>query len=372
MKAIAIHPERREVGVIDAPDPALRTSHDVKVKILEVGVCGTDREICAFEYGTPPPGEPHLILGHESLAEIVEVGAEVPGLSVGDLVVPMVRRPCHHDACLPCSDARQDCCTTGEFTERGIRQAHGFMAELVVEDARYVIRVPRALADVAVLVEPLTIAEKAMAQLWTIQARLPWLAGGAQGGHSRGRGKRALVLGAGPVGLLGAMKLAAEGFDTFVYARAQGPNARTALVQRIGATYVSGETTSLGELARRLGNIDVVFEATGASRAAFDALPHLGTNGAFLLTGVPGRKGALELDADGLMRNLVLKNQLVLGTVNASKRDFETAVADLAVFEQRWPGAVAALITGRHRPEAARALLVSAPAGIKDVVRFAA
>lgn len=392
MQAVAVNPRAREVGVLAHSEPNLGSPSDVKVRILEVGVCGTDREICSFEYGTPPAGSEHLVLGHESLGEVVEVGAAVQGLSPGDLVVPMVRRPCGVATCTACRAGRQDYCYTGQFVERGIKQAHGFMTELIVDDARYMNVVPRALREVAVLVEPLTIAEKAMAQLWNIQARLPWACTdedhdhGADEGHAhadsgRGAGEarrvrgachKALVLGAGPVGLLGAMTLAASGFETFVYARGSGSGSRQGLLAQIGATYFSAENTSLDEVARRIGNIDMVFEATGASRLAFEVLPFLGTNGVFVLTGVPGLRGPVSIDTDLLMRNLVLKNQALCGTVNAGKQDFEAAIADLAEFVRRWPEAVRGLITGHHPIDRARDLLLSPPSGIKEVIAFAA
>ena len=124
----------------------------------DVGVCGTDREICAFDYGTPPEGCPYLVIGHEALGEVVEVGAEVRRVKPGDLVVPMVRRPCPHEGCMACRANRQDFCYTGDFTERGIVGAHGFLTEFIVDEARYLIPVPAAFRDVMVLVEPLTIA----------------------------------------------------------------------------------------------------------------------------------------------------------------------------------------------------------------------
>ena len=137
MRAVAVVPGARDVRLVMQPEPTLAAPTDVKVRILDVGVCGTDREICAFEYGTPPSGSDHLVIGHESLGEVVEVGKHVRGLSQGDLVVPMVRRPCAHEHCLPCRSGRQDYCTTGDFVERGIKQMHGFMTEYVVDDERY-------------------------------------------------------------------------------------------------------------------------------------------------------------------------------------------------------------------------------------------
>src|SRR5438552_4343030 len=169
MKAIAVFPGRREVKLIEQEHPTLRAPTDVKLRMLDVGVCGTDREIAAFQYGTPPAGSEHLVIGHESLGEVVEVGSAVSRVKVGDLVVPMVRRPCPHESCLACRSGRQDFCYTGDFTERGIKMQHGFMTQLIVDDEQYMHVVPRELREVAVLVEPLTIAEKGITQLGQIQ-----------------------------------------------------------------------------------------------------------------------------------------------------------------------------------------------------------
>lgn len=370
MRAVAVVPESRQVHLIDVQEPPLRDPQDVKVKILDVGVCGTDREICRFDYGTPPSHAPHLVIGHETVGEVVEVGPAVTRVKVGDLVVPMVRRPCAHDECGACRVERQDFCFTGDFHERGIKDAHGFMTEVIVDHERYMNVVPRALRDVAVLVEPLTIAEKALAQIWQVQQRLPWSCS-----HSaatpRGACHRAVVIGAGPVGLLGAMALVNAGFDTTVYSRGTAPNPKSAIVAAIGARYVDAEQISVDELARQVGNIDLVYEAAGASQVAFEAMRVLGTNGIFAFTGVPGRRGPIAIDTDLLMRNLVLKNQVVLGTVNAGREVFEAAIADLAVFVERWPDAVRGLITGRFPIEAHRELLLGQSSGIKNVLAFA-
>src|SRR5262245_64399692 len=174
MRAVAVFPKAREVRLIDVDEPQITQPTEVKLRMLEVGICGTDREICAFEYGAPPEGSEYLILGHESLGKVVEVGSAVDDIAVGDLVVTMVRRACSHAACHPCRAGRPDFCATGDFSERGIQKRHGFMAEYVVDEARYMYVVPAALRDVAVLTEPLTIAEKAFAQAVYIERRLPW------------------------------------------------------------------------------------------------------------------------------------------------------------------------------------------------------
>ena len=369
MEAVGIFPGSREVKLIEHPEPHISTPAEVKIRMRDVGVCGTDREICAFDYGTPPEGCPYLVIGHEALGEVVEVGAEVRRVRPGDLVVPMVRRPCPHEGCMACRANRQDFCYTGDFTERGIVGAHGFMTEFIVDEERYLIPVPAAFRDVMVLVEPLTIAQKAISQVWLVQLRLPWacpIVPGKAPGHCH----RAVVLGAGPVGLLGAMAFVAADFDTYVYSRGPAPCAKSRVAEMIGATYISAETHSLEQLAREIGNIDLVYEAAGASSISFELIKHLGTNGIFIFTGVPGRKAPIEVDTDLVMRNLVLKNQVLFGTVNAGLDAYEAAVRDLSLFMGRWPEAVRSLMTGRYAVTAYRDVLLENPGGIKNVITF--
>src|SRR5881397_968783 len=370
MEAIAVTPQKRKVEIINQSEPTILSPTDVKLRMLEAGVCGTDKEICAFEYGTPPAGSEQLVIGHESLGEVVEVGPKVTRVKVGDLVVPMVRRPCPHSHCMACTNGRQDFCFTGDFTERGIKEQHGFMAQYVVDDEKYMNPVPKELRDVAVLVEPLTIAEKGLTQVWQVQQRLPWSCPVTPGKAAAYR-HRAVVLGAGPVGLLGAMALVAADFDTSVYSREPAPNPKADLVAAIGGHYYSAEETSIARLAEQVGNIDLVYEATGASSIAFQVMEVIGTNGVFVFTGVPGRKAPIEVDTDVIMRNLVLKNQVVFGTVNAGHEAFEAAIRDLTLFQQRWPAAVRSLITGRYPVEAYRDLLLGPARGIKNVLTFA-
>jgi threonine dehydrogenase-like Zn-dependent dehydrogenase len=189
-------------------------------------------------------------------------------------------------------------------------------------------------------------------------------------GKAQAHCRRAVVLGAGPVGLLGAMALVNHGFDTYVYSREAAPNPKADLLETIGAKYVPAEGGSLEALAKKVGNIDLVYEATGASRLAFDMMQYLGTNGIFVFTGVPGRKAPVEVDTDLMMRNLVLKNQVVFGTVNAGRDSFENSIRDLGTFRERWPDAVRDLITGRFPVSAHRDLLLGGADGIKNVIKF--
>lgn len=371
MRAVAVFPAGRQVRVIDHPEPKLTSPTQARMRVLDVGVCGTDREIVSLQYGTPPEGADYLIIGHESLSEVVETGSKVSRVKPGDLVVMTVRRPCTHPDCVACREGRQDFCYTGDFTERGIKQNHGYMTEFVVEEERYLHPVPRDLRDVAVLVEPLTIAEKSLEQLWMVQRRLPWVCPDAcpDGGvHSPARCRRAIVLGAGPVGILGAMALKVEGFEVSVYSRSPNHEEKNRILDAIGVPYIAAETHSTADMAKMAGPIDVVYEATGASGVAFDVLKHLGPNAVFIFTGVPGRKAPIPVDTDEIMRNMVLNNQVVLGSVNAPPQAFESAIQHLGVFAQKWPDTVCSLITARIPIENAPATLQGPASGIKNVI----
>jgi len=369
MKALAVFPKQQETRCIDHEEPQTSGPDDVLIQMLEVGICGTDKEICSFEYGTPPDDSEFLVLGHEALGRVIEVGPEVSRLKLGDLVVPSVRRPCPHEHCRACRAGRQDFCFTGDFTERGIKQRHGFLAERVVEQQEFLNLVAAPLRDVAVLIEPLSIAEKALRQVWDVQERLPWASPDTLVESGKHRWQ-ALVLGAGPVGLLGAMALARRGFETYVYSREPIGGPRSQIVQAIGGRFLSASETSVAELADIIESIDLVYEATGASRLCFEVLKYLGTNGVFVFTGVPGRKAPIEVETDLIMRNLVLKNQIVFGTVNADRQAFEDAGEDLQTFVEMWPEAVRSLISGYYPLEEHEELLRGHVVGIKNVIQL--
>lgn len=337
-------PATKQVRLIDQPEPALVQPTDVKINILNVGVCGTDREIWEFKYGAPPPGADYLITGHESFGQVVQVGAAVKTVKVGDYVVPTVRRGCPEN-CLSCANGRPDFCFTGHFTERGIKQRHGYMTEFVVDEERYMNVVPAELKNDAVLLEPLTIAEKALMQITLIQSRLHWE---CRLESARDKSCRnALILGAGPVGLLGALLLRLQGMRTTVLAREPTPNAKAKIIEQFGGEYHSTKTETPRQIADSIGNIDVIFEATGAAGVSFEYMQVLGTNGIFIFTGVPAPLKDITIDAGTLMRDIVLNNQVVLGTVNAPKEAFENGIRDLLAMRQRWPHVLDALITDR-------------------------
>ena len=345
----------------DVPEPRLARVTDVKLRMLQVGVCATDREIASFVFGTPPDGSDYLVIGHEGFAEVVETGPEVSSLKPGDLVVPTVRRPCDDPGCTACRNNRPDFCVTGLYREHGVMHMHGFMTEFVVDEACYMRPVPPSIRDAAVLVEPLTIAEKAFIQADQVQMRLPW--------NQQLETQNALVLGAGPVGLLGAMALRLRGCKVTVYSREREPDPRANIVRAIGASYVSSQEKTPEQMAAAIGNIDLIYEATGSATLAFAAMNILGRNGALILTGVPGAHGPESIDMGALITNMTLKNQCLLATVNAGNDAFDHAIADLSELCARWPDAVRGLITGRFTLDQFESPIHNG-AGIKNIIEM--
>src|SRR5262249_31483540 len=278
VNAVAVIP--RQAGsarCLDVPPPRRRRG-EAEVRTLAVGVCGTDEEILSGLYGTAPAGADRLVLGHEACG-VVERAAGP--LRVGDLVAPMVRRPCP-ERCLNCRAGEQDMCLTEHYRERGIKELDGFMAERFVEAPEYLVHLARPLRPIAMLLEPLTVVEKGVGQAFRLQRRLRW------------RPRRALVLGAGPIGLLGAALTRSLGLETTLWSRHVGP-IRSAWLERIGAGALQADQAPLAELPARLGNLDLVLECTGAPPVIRDALLALGTNGVLCLLGVSGGDAALEV-----------------------------------------------------------------------------
>jgi threonine dehydrogenase-like Zn-dependent dehydrogenase len=360
MRAIVVNVEQKHVRVAQRQEPRLPRGTEVLLRPIEVGICGTDREIFAFEHGAPPPGSSEFVLGHEAVAEIAEVGPDVMWARPGRLVVPMVRRPCPDPRCAACRAGRPEYCATGEFSERGIVHADGFMTEYVLEEERYVVPVPRVLEDVAVLVEPLSVVAKAAEEFAAIHARF---------GFDIPR-PRGLVLGAGPVGLLAAMTLRAGDIDTYVFSREAEDSPCAELIRSLEATYISAADTPLERLRERIGAVDDVFEAVGVAEVAFGALSTLAANGVIVMSGIPAQRGPVPADLSRWMRDLVLRNQVLLGTVNASRSAFESAVHRLEQFMVLFPDAVQALIARSPFEQAPDVLMRGR--GIKDVIRCGA
>ena len=342
--------------VQDIPEPQAGVGEAV-VRVLQAGLCGTDVEITAGLFGEAPPGCGYLVLGHENLG-CVETAPAGAALSPGDLVVATVRRPCPEESCLPCRSGQNDMCLTGRYRERGIQALHGFMSARYCEDPGNLVRVPPHLRGVGVLVEPMTVAQKGLEQAFRIQQRLSW------------RPRQAVVLGAGPIGILAAAALRIRGLDVTVASREPQGSTRESLLREAGIAYASTATTTVEELPRRLGTIDIVFEATGATPLIAGAMSLLGPNGVCILAGVTEVGHRVPVDLGGWNRQMVLGNRLVFGVVNAGRRHFEAAVRDLEVAEERLPGWLRRLITRRLPAGDAARAVVREPGDIKTVLEF--
>jgi threonine dehydrogenase-like Zn-dependent dehydrogenase len=335
MKAIAVFPGKpRSAHLAELPKPAVADVPDgrgVLVEVLRVGVDGTDREIYEAEYGAAPPGYDFLVTGHESFGRVVAVGPKVTALAPGDFAVATVRRP---GSSLYDQIGMSDLTTDDTYYERGINLLHGFLTEYYVDDAEFIVRIPQSLERVAVLLEPLTIAEKGLVQAYDLQRRL-------QVWHPR----RAAVTGAGPVGLLVTLTLRLRGLDVTTFALPRKPNRNAELVEALGARYVSTEDVPVLDGAGRYGPFDLIFEATGYSPLVFDCMQALAKNGILILASVTGGDRQVEVPADKINLELVLGNRAVVGTVNANRSHFELGVRDMASAEVEYPGWLARLLT---------------------------
>lgn len=358
MRAFVVNPRQKSVRLVDRPQPRAPLENEVLLRVLDVGICGTDREITSFQYGTPPAGAQEFVLGHEALAEVVAVGQDVTLFHTAELVVPTVRRPCSSPRCPPCRAGRQDFCVTNEFSERGIVRADGYLTDFVLEDERYLIAVPNALRDVGVLVEPLSVVCKAVEEYTLFRQRFAF-----EVPHPR-----ALVLGAGPVGLLGAMTFSANGSETYVFSREPEDGPRAALIAGFDGHYISSERVGIADLPQHIGPVDVIFEAVGVPQVAWAALPALAPNGIYLLTGVPASGEPMPGDLRRWMRDIVLKNQLIIGIVNAGPSAYEQAVVRLEQFLALFPQTLRSLLSRVPLDHAAE--VTQSARGIKDVVSF--
>ncbi|MDE3153764.1 MAG: glucose 1-dehydrogenase [Acidobacteriota bacterium] len=344
MKALALQPGTTNLRLVDRPEPTVTADDDVKLQVIRVGICGTDREEAAGGRAKAPDGARELVVGHEMLGRVVEVGKTVTRVKPGDCAVFTVRRGCGR--CLPCAMNRSDMCETGDYRERGIWGLDGYQAQFVVDREQYVVRVPPALEPIAVLTEPLTIAEKAIDEAVRLQVgRLPDATVSPNWLYRR----RCLVAGLGPVGLLAAMALRLRGAEVLGLDVVDAATARPRWLEGIGGRYVDGRQVPTDKVDDHFGQVDLILEAAGIAALEFNLLDALGVNGVYALTGIPGGDSPLQISGAELIRQLVLDNQVMIGSVNAARGHFEQAVEDLERAQQQWGDHVAALITNRHR-----------------------
>jgi threonine dehydrogenase-like Zn-dependent dehydrogenase len=343
MKAVAVLPGKpNSVHLVDVPAPTLSDQPQphvcripegraVLVKVLQVGVDATDREINEALYGNAPPGGDHLVIGHESFGQVVAVGDNVAELTPGDYVSCTVRRP---GGSLFDAIGRNDITSDEIYYERGINLCHGYLTELFVDDAEYMVKVPRNLKQLGVLSEPASVCAKAIEQAYLAQQRLQvW------------QPRRAFVLGAGQIGLLATMMLRLRGLEVYTVATRPGPHRKSEIVEAYGATYVSTRQTPLDALAKQAGKPDLIFEATGNAELGFRAMEVLAHNGALVWTSITGGTHEVTLDAARINLEWVLGNKLLVSSVNGNRRHFELGIQALSHGAHTYPGVTERILT---------------------------
>jgi threonine dehydrogenase-like Zn-dependent dehydrogenase len=335
MKAIAVLPGKPgSVHLAELEKPSLSdvpNGRGVLVKVLRVGVDGTDREINAAEYGAAPEGYDFLVIGHEGFGQVEAVGPNASFLRPGDFVVATVRRP---GKSLYDAIGLQDMTTDDQYLERGINLRHGYLTEYYVEDEEFVVKIPQGLKEVGVLLEPMTVAQKGISQAYEIQRRLKvW------------RPRKAAVMGAGTLGLLATLVLRLRGLDVTTFGRTPRPYFNADLLERIGARYVNTSARTISDAAAEFGPFDLIFEGTGSSSVVFESMQVVGKNGVLVLTSVTGGNRKLEVPADRINLEFVLGNKVMVGSVNASRDNFETGVRDMSQAEAEYPGWLPQLLT---------------------------
>ena len=358
MNAIVVEPGvKNSIHMQPMPDPEMSVDQ-AAVKVIRVGLCGTDNEINQGLYGKPPDGEQFLILGHENLGVIEDVGKSVTGFAAGDIVVSTVRRPC--GVCPQCASGETDMCSSGLYTERGIMRRHGFMAEFYVEHPEYLNKIPKDISSFAVLLEPMSVVEKGIDQAFLIQRRFSW------------KPQLGMVLGAGPVGLLACAVLRARGLRVIAAGREDESDLRAQLAKQLGVEYISVGDRPLATLVKDIGYPDLIIEATGSAKVAFTAMEMLAANGVLCLLSVTGGHTENPEPIDVINQRLVIGNQVVFGSVNANRRHFQRGIEDFVAIERTWPGVLGRLLTDRIPWQDYKRWFTQRGPGIKATLEIAA
>ena len=347
MKALTIIPGKANTASVqDVAEPALQEG-SILVRALELGICGTDFELTSGEYGWAPPGSDHLILGHESLGRVEEAPADGK-FKKGDLVVGIVRRP-DPEPCLACGAGRWDMCRNGKYTERGIKERNGYGSEFWRIEPDYAIPLAAELRDVGVLMEPASVLAKCWDEVKLVGERSPF------------QPKSVLITGAGPIGLLAALMGAQQGLDVHVLDRVES-GAKPELVQKLGGKYHTGAISGIGICP------DVIIECTGVASVIVEAMSQLGNYGILCLAGVSSHGQPVSVDIGRINRNMVLDNQVIVGSVNANRKHYEMAGEALKKADRNW---LSRLLTRRESIDDWKKVLTRQPDDIKVTVHFA-
>jgi glucose 1-dehydrogenase len=348
MKALTIVPGKaNSASVQDVPEPPL-SDGSVLVRSLALGICGTDFELISADYGWPPPGSNHLILGHESLGRVEEAPPD-SGFQKGDLVVGIVRHP-DPVPCIACAAGEWDMCRNGKYTERGIKQRNGFGSERFRNEPEFLVKLDPNLGEVGVLMEPASILAKAWDHITRIGERAKW------------QPKTLLVTGAGPIGLLAALMGQQRDLEIHVLDRVE-KGLKPQLVHDLGGTYHTGPLKDLNFCP------DIIIECTGVASVIIDAMNRLGNDGIMCSVGVSSHNQPETLDIGTINRTMVLENAVIFGSVNANRRHYEMAEKALCKADRNW---LSSMITRKEPLSNWQEALKRKPGDIKVAIQFAA
>lgn len=354
MRAVVVRRGEQRPEMIGIDEPTLR-SGEVLLRTLRVGIDGTDHEVVRGNHGGFPAGDDYQILGHETVCVVED--ANGTDVQEGQLVVPTVRRPREGDTNEYFERGEPDMAPEGEYVERGIVGAHGYMAEYVTTPPEYLVRVPDSFATHGFLTEPISNSEKAIEHAFAARSAFEWTP------------ERALVLGNGPLGLLTLAMLETPDspFEhTYCLGRRDRPDPTIDIIERLGGTYVDSRETPVSRIPDEYEPVDFVYEATGYAKHAFETITALRPNGIGALLGIPD-DWEFEIDGGRLHRELVLHNKALFGSVNSNVRHFEAAKESLAAVPDWF---VEELITGVYSPTEIDAAFDTTDESIKTVIEF--
>ena len=373
MLAVGMIRDKTGVHSFELPMPEIKQPDEVLVRIKEVGLDGTDFNIVRYGLHDLAEGRHEMAMGHEMVGVVEAVGSRVKSLVPGDPVTMTVRRGCGQ--CHPCLHNQSDMCMTGLYTERGIHKLDGFLTQFAVDHEQYILKVPTHLVKLAVFTEPLSIAEKGIEQIKVIQSRLPWACPHPEHtflSEDWGKCKTALVVGAGPLGLLATALLRLAQVHTYVTDIVPEDNPKVHLAKHLGAIYIDARTKApneLVELCCQTGNLDIIFEASGAAGTAVELINYMSRSSIYVMTGIPRGDLVIQVDAAQLVRQMVRYNQVVVGSVNSNRSHFEASLRNIGEVDSRFDGMLSEMITHRFRLEDYQdAFALSDPKHIKTVI----
>ncbi|MFC1945147.1 alcohol dehydrogenase catalytic domain-containing protein [Chloroflexota bacterium] len=349
MRAIGIIEGLNKAKIMDLEKPQIHESNDVLIEVKFVGISEIDRRFAQGETFIAPEGFDFLILGHEVMGRVIEVGPSVVNLQIGDNVVLTSRRNC--GKCTECERDNTDLCLSGLYSERGIRGAHGFMAEYILEKEKYIVKIPEAIEDIAILLSPLSIAEKIVTSIVSFGHRMdnpkPWPEH-AYHDPDWGMEKTAVVVGGNSTAILTALLLRLKSVNTFLLSNRIGTSKIQRLVESAGIKYYETSVNeSCEHFSQKIGRTDTVIDCSGEAEFNINLLDLLGNSGAFVTSTIPSINLKNNVNINRFMLDRLIRNQGMFGCISANRRYLESAINDLILLKEQFTEPINGIITDK-------------------------